>query len=107
MKAFNIPIAFLFLFLCLCFLTCSKDEQADQDLEDDDEITEICVPELNTPVHGATLDNGCSDSSDLVLWSFDWEDCKNSLYNIVIMSSEDTIPTIDEWLVNSEYTYKD
>lgn len=107
MKAFNIAIAFLFLILSLCFMNCSKDEQADQDLEDDDEIIEICVPELNTPVHGATLDNGCSDSSDLVLWSFDWEDCENTLYNIFIMSSVDTIPIIDEWLVNSEYTYMD
>lgn len=88
-------------------MNCSKDEQADQNLEDDDEITEICIPELNTPVHGAVLDNGCSDSSDPVLWSFDWKDCENSLYNIVILWSGDTIPTIDEWLVDSEYRYKD
>ena len=94
---------FLFLFLYLCFMNCSKDEEEDQDLED--EITELCIPELNSPVNDARLDNGCSDSSNPVVWSFDWEDCKNPMYNIVVKRSGDTIPIIDELVDDSEYTY--
>jgi len=100
MKTFKVLLAFLFIFLFYCFLNCSKDKQ-----EDEVEITEICVPVLNTPVNGAVLDNGCSDTSNPVVWSFDWEDCEKVNYNIVVRRSGDTIPIIDELLDDSEYTY--
>jgi len=103
MKAIKFPLAFLSLSFLLFFMNCSKDKEADQDLED--EITEICVPELNSPDNGAVLDNGCSDSSDPVIWSFDWEDCKKTNFNIVVKRSGDTIPIIDELLDDSEYIY--
>lgn len=103
MKAFRIPIFFLFLFLFICLMYCTKDKQ--EDPEDENDITEICIPELNTPADSAELDNGCSDNSNPVVWSFDWEDCENQNYNIVVMSSGDTIPTVDEWLDDSEYVY--
>ena len=102
MKASQIPIAFLFILPSFICMNCSKDGQ---DLEEEEEITEICVPELNSPGNGAQIDNGCSDSSNPVIWSFDWEDCVNTSYNLVVKRSEDTIPYIDELVDDSEFMY--
>jgi len=100
MSTFRFFLAFAFFILFVCLINCSKDKQ-----DDEPEITEICVPELNTPVSGAQLDNGCSDGSDPVVWSFDWEDCDNAIYMIVVRSSGDTVPIIDEMLDESGYMY--
>jgi len=94
---------FLFLILCLCFMNCSKDKHEDEDLENGNEISELCIPDLNTPVDSAELDNGCIDNSNPVIWSFDWEDCENPDYNIVVRRSGDTI--INERVIDSDYMY--
>jgi len=105
MATFRVPLAFVFLFLCLCFMHCSKDGHADLEVEDGVDTTEICVPELITPASGAELDNGCAGGADPLIWSFDWESCENSDYNLVVWSSGDTLPLIDVWLDDSEYVY--
>ena len=105
MKASRLIYAFLLLLLCLPILKCSKDPPSDQDPEEEDP-TEICVPELLGPLAGAQMDNGCSDSADLVLWTFYWEDCENSSYNLVVQRSEDPDPLIEEELDEALYTYQ-
>ena len=92
------------LILCLLLMNCSKDPPADQDPEDE-ENTGICVPELLSPLAEAQLDNGCSDSANPVLWSFDWEDCENSSYQLVVQRTGDPDPLIDDLLDESEFSY--
>ena len=86
-------------------MECSKDPPEEQEPEEMDP-TEICVPELISPLADAQLDNGCADSANRVLWSFDWEDCENAEYNLVVQRSGDPNPLINELLDESEFTYQ-
>jgi len=84
----------LLIFLSLFVSNCDRDE-----LEHENRI----CPELISPSYGDTLDNGCYDHSDQIIWSFDWEDCENASYNIVVLGGSASSPAVDEWVDTSEY----
>ena len=61
-----------------------------------DPLSRACRPALFAPAAGEVLDNGCSDRSDPVIWSFDWGDCPGAgRYHLFVMHSGSPLPVID------------
>jgi uncharacterized protein (TIGR02145 family) len=66
----------------------------------------IPVPDLIFPESGAILDNACYPDSQIIIWSFDWDDCPGATsYNLFVMRSKVALnPVIDIILSESSYT---
>ncbi len=56
-----------------------------------------CVPTLNLPGEGATLDNGRTDHTNNMVWTFDWSSCPGATrYHLYVRRTGAMIPTIDK-----------
>jgi len=62
------------------------------------------IPTLIAPEADATMDNGCSDGSNLIIWDFDWSDVPNATeYNLWVKAEANTVPYINSNTVTSAY----
>ena len=63
-----------------------------------------CIPELLSPSRGVLLDNGRTDRSDAIEWTFDWTDCPGaSAYSILVYGPGATIPAVDTTTSQSSF----
>lgn len=70
-----------------------------------DSTAPVTRPELLLPEAGAVLDNGCLGHTDLQEWSFDWTDVPDAIdYNIWVKGANASIPAINLWVTESEYS---
>jgi hypothetical protein len=66
-----------------------------------------CVPELVSPLEGATMDNGCEDRSDPIIWDFEWSACPGAQnYDLYVIGWNATIPVIEDRVTNTTYHYE-
>jgi hypothetical protein len=62
-----------------------------------------CVPVLVSPVSNAVMDNGCLDTSDPLVWDFDWSDCPGATsYHLYVFHVGSAYPAVDEYLTASQ-----
>ncbi len=63
-----------------------------------------CVPEMVSPLEGATLDNGCTNKTEPIVWEFEWSACPGAQsYDLFVMGAKATIPFIDIRVSNTSY----
>jgi hypothetical protein len=67
--------------------------------------SETIVPVLVSPAEGGVLDNGCSDHSEPMAWSFDWSDVPRAeRYHVYAIGRTATYPAVDREVVTSSYS---
>ena len=61
-----------------------------------DDVIQVCIPTLLTPEEGASMDNGCANRENGILWEFDWSDCAGAQsYEIYVKQRNEQEPLID------------
>lgn len=66
----------------------------------------IPAPALVKPDIGDVLDNGCSNATDMIEWTFDWEDVPNAtMYHIYVRGANATYPVVDQVVNTSDFTH--
>jgi hypothetical protein len=66
-------------------------------------------PALISPRNGATMDNGCKQPGEKIIWDFDWADVPGAtLYNLYVMgpSPNAKYPMIDRNISTSKYHHE-
>ena len=67
----------------------------------------VCVPELISPREGEVLDNGRTDRTDAVEWTFEWSECPDAdSYQLEVAAQDAAIPAIAEILSATRYDYR-
>ncbi len=65
---------------------------------------DVCVPTLISPAEGATLDNGRTDHTNNMIWTFNWSDCPGATqYHLYVKKDTATNPAIDEDSLTASY----
>jgi hypothetical protein len=68
---------------------------------------EITVPILIAPLDGAVLDNGCTDRSDPMEWSFGWSEVPRAQrYHLYVIGPTASIPAVDRELTEPSYAQR-
>jgi hypothetical protein len=92
----------LICFLCLGFYACTESTELVGVLSK----TLAAGPALLTPIKDQTLDNGCWDKSNSIVWDFDWSDVSGAeQYHLYVKGLNAMYPVIDAYITASEYHY--
>jgi len=88
----------LFILLAIILLIVSligcDDEQS---IIPKEEKTQPTQPKLLLPANGSTVDNGCMDRSNPVVWKFEWESVPEAqAYHLFVKGANATYPLIDD-----------
>ena len=63
-----------------------------------------CVPEMVSPLEGATLDNGCTNKTEPIVWEFEWSACPGAQsYDLFVIGASAKYPLIDIRIPNTSY----
>ena len=74
-----------------------------------DEVIQVCVPTLLTPLEGEALDNGCTNRENGILWEFHWSECTGAeAYHLYVKQQSVDSPAVDRAsLTSTSFTLLD